>query len=138
VITQQMRRQPTAVDEVRVLQDLNESIKAQQAFLNSCGDATWIGDDERRAIRWLLSALIDHRRRVRSATRLWRTLQPGEPAPADLRAETIELLDENRTFGPYIAQWRGVVVGRARVERTDMWRSMRQLADTNLEGNDCR
>ena len=36
------------VEAVRVLHELNESTKAQQAFLNSCGDATWITDDERR------------------------------------------------------------------------------------------
>ncbi|AQA01513.1 hypothetical protein BVC93_02635 [Mycobacterium sp. MS1601] len=132
MITHHARRRSTVIEEVVVLQQLNESIKAQQAFLNSCGDATWISDDERRAIRWLLSALIDHRRRVRTAARLWRTLQPGEPAPQDLRDETVELLDENRSFGPYIAQWRGVVVGQARVERTDMWRSMRELAESNL------
>ena len=49
-------------DAVRVLNELNETTKAQQAFLKSCGDAAWVGDDERRAIRWLLTALVEHRR----------------------------------------------------------------------------
>ena len=48
--------------------ELNESTKAQQAFLNSGGAATWNSDEERRAIRWLLSALIDHRRRTAAAS----------------------------------------------------------------------
>ena len=71
-------------DAVRVFAELNESTKAQQAFLNSCGDATWISEEERRAIHWLLSALIDHRRRIRVTGRLWRTLNPTEPVPCEL------------------------------------------------------
>jgi hypothetical protein len=63
-------------DAVRVFDELNESTKAQQAFRNSCCDATWISEEERRAIHWLLSALIDHRRRIRVTGRLWRTLNP--------------------------------------------------------------
>lgn len=118
--------------EARVLQELNDLIKTQQAFLNSCSDAAWIGDDERRAIRWLLAALVDHRRRVRVAARMWRTLQPDEQAPRALAEETVELIDENRRFTPYVAQWRAVVVGRARVERNDLWRSMLELAEANL------
>lgn len=132
MIDQHLRRAPTVKEEARILLQLNDAIKAQQAFLNSCSDATWVSADERVAIRWLLGALVDHRRRVRTAARLWRTLHPDEDASPELRRETVELLDENRSFRPYIAQWRGVVVGHARVERTDMWRSMRELADTNL------
>lgn len=119
-------------EEARVLHELNDLIKTQQAFLNSCSDAAWISEEERRAIRWLLSALIDHRRRVRMAARMWRTLNPGEQAPRGLAAETVELIDENRRFAPYVAQWRAVVVGRARVERNELWRSMLELAEANL------
>ncbi|MGB3482988.1 MAG: hypothetical protein WBB07_12330 [Mycobacterium sp.] len=119
-------------EEARVLHELNDLIKMQQAFLNSCSDATWISEDERAAIRWLLSALIDHRRRVRVAARMWRTLHPDERASRALAEETVELIDENRRFSPYIAQWRAVVVERARVERNDMWRSMLELAEANL------
>lgn len=125
---------PAHAEEARILDDLNQSIKVQQAFLNSCGDATWIGDEERRAIRWLLSALIDHRRRVRTAARLWRTLGTDEPAPSCLVAETVELIDENRRFGPFIARWRAAVVEQARTERKDLWRSMLELAEANLDG----
>ncbi len=120
-------------DAVRVFHELNESTKAQQAFLNSCGDATWISDEERRAIRWLLSALIDHRRRVRVTARLWRTLNSNEPVPCGLVSETADLLDENRYFAPFIAQWRAVVIGRTRVERKNFWRSMIELAELNLD-----
>jgi hypothetical protein len=119
-------------DAVRVFDELNESTKAQQALLNSCGDATWIGDEERRAIHWLLSALIDHRRRIRVTGRLWRTLNPDEPVPCALVTETTELLDENRHFAPFIAQWRAVVIGRTRSERKEFWRSMIELAEMNL------
>lgn len=121
-------------DAVRVFGELNESTKAQQAFLNSCGDATWISDEERSAIRWLLSALIDHRRRIRVTARLWRTLNPSEPVPCELVTETAELLDENRHFAPFIAQWRAVVIGRTQVERKEFWRSMIELAELNLGG----
>jgi hypothetical protein len=121
------------VDEARVLQQLNDWIKVQQAFLNSCGDADWISPDERRVIRTLLVALIDHRRRVRATTRMWRTLQPDEHTPRELVAETVELIDENRRFVPFIAQWRAVMVARTRVERKQLWRSMLELAESNLE-----
>jgi hypothetical protein len=120
----------------RVLDELNESTKAQQAFLNSCGDATWISDDERRAIRWLLSALIDHRRRVRITARLWRTLNPAEPVGCELVAETAELLDESHHFAPFIAQWREAVIGQTRMERKRFWRSMIELAELNLGDRD--
>ncbi|MET0702020.1 MAG: hypothetical protein ABWY93_20390 [Mycobacterium sp.] len=119
-------------DAVRVFDELIESTKAQQAFLNSCCDATWVSDEERRAIRWLLSALVDHRRRVRITGRLWRTLIPTEPVPCELVTDTNELLDENRHFAPFIAQWRAVVIGRTRVERDDFWRSLIELAEQNL------
>ncbi|CAN5306165.1 hypothetical protein BH09ACT8_BH09ACT8_25230 [soil metagenome] len=119
-------------DAVRVFEELNDSTKAQQAFLNSCNDATWISDDERRAVRWLLSALIDHRRRIRVTARLWRSLNAADPVPCELVTETTDLLDENRHFEPFIAQWRAVVIGRTRVERKDLWRSMIELAEANL------
>lgn len=128
-----LRQVPVVGEEARVLLALNESTKVQQAFLNSCGDATWINDEQRVAIRWLLSALIDHRRRVRITARMWRTLNPDEQAPRALVAETVELIDENRRFVPFIAQWRAVVVGRAQVERKDLWRSMLALAESNLD-----
>jgi hypothetical protein len=124
------------VEAARVLHELNESTKAQQAFLNSCGDATWISDDERRAIRWLLSALIDHRRRVRIAARLWRTLNPAEPVGSELVSDTVDLLDESRYFAPFIAQWRAVVIGQTRMERKTFWRGMIELAELNLEKHD--
>jgi hypothetical protein len=129
-----VRPQQLAVarEEARTLHELNEATKVQQAFLNSCGDATWISDEERQAIRWLLEALIDHRRRVRVATRLWRTLRSDEPVPRALVTETVQLIDENRRFAPVIAQWRAVVVGRVRIERKDLWRSMLELAEKNL------
>jgi len=120
-------------EAVRVLHELNESTKAQQAFLNSCGDATWIGDDERRAIRWLLSALVDHRRRVRITARLWRTLNPAEPVGGDLVADTVALLDENQSFTPLLAQWRAIVIGQTRLERTSFWRHLIEIAELNLE-----
>lgn len=119
-------------DAVRVFEELNDTTKAQQAFLNSCNDATWISDEERRAIRWLLAAVIDHRRRIRVTARLWRSLHAAEPVPCELVTETTDLLDENRHFEPFIAQWRAVVIGRTRVERKDLWRSMIELAESNL------
>jgi hypothetical protein len=124
------------VEATRVLNELNESTKAQQAFLNSCSDATWITDEERRAIRWLLSALIEHRRRVRITVRLWRTLNPAEPVGSELVSETVDLLDENRYFAPFIAQWRAAVIGQTRVERTLFWRNMIELAQMNLHEPD--
>jgi hypothetical protein len=119
-------------DAVRVFEELNDTTKAQQAFLNSCNDATWISDEERRAIRWLLAAVIDHRRRIRVTARLWRSLHAAEPVPCELVTETTDLLDENRHFEPFIAQWRAVVIGRTRVERKDLWRGMIELAESNL------
>jgi hypothetical protein len=124
------------VEAVRALTELNESTKAQQAFLNSCGDATWISEDERQAIRWLLTALIEHRRRVRITARLWRTLTAAEPVGSELVSETVELLDESRYFAPFIAQWRSVVIGQTRVERKNFWHGMIELAQLNLEGID--
>lgn len=121
-------------DAVRVFAELNETTKAQQAFLNSCGDAVWMSEDERHAIRWLLTALIDHRRRIRVTSRLWRTLVATEPVPCDLVTSTTELLEENRHFAPFIARWRTVVVGRTRMERNDLWHSMIELAELNLAG----
>ena len=119
-------------EAVRVLHELNESTKAQQAFLNSCGDATWISDDERRAIRWLLAALVEHRRRVRITARIWRTLSPTESVGSELVSDTAELLDESRYFAPFIEQWRSVVIGQTRLERKRFWRSMIELAEQNL------
>ena len=124
---------PVRGEAVRVLTALGESTKAQQAFLNSCFDATWIGDDERSAIRWLLAALIDHRRRVRVAIRLWRTLNAGEPASRGLVTETADLIDENRHFTPLMSQWRTVVLGQTRLERNAFWRRMIELAELNIE-----
>lgn len=124
------------VEAVRVLHELNESTKAQQAFLNSCGDATWITDDERRAIRWLLSALVEHRRRVRITARMWRTLSPTESVGSELVSDTAELLDESRYFAPFIDQWRSVVIGQTRLERKRFWRSMIELAELNLGDRD--
>ena len=102
-------------EAVRVLHELNESTKAQQAFLNSCGDATWISDDERRAIRWLLSALIEHRRRVRITARMWRTLSPAESVGSELVSDTADLLDESRYFAPFID---AVALGGHRADST--------------------
>jgi len=123
-------------EAVRVLHELNESTKAQQAFLNSCGDATWISDDERRAIRWLLSALVEHRRRVRITARMWRTLSPTESVGGELVSDTADLLDESRYFAPFIDQLRSVVIGQTRLERKRFWRSMIELAEQNLGDRD--
>jgi hypothetical protein len=120
-------------ETVRVLTTLNESTKAQQAFLNSCSDAPWIGEEDRTAIRWLLAALIDHRRRVRIAIRLWRTLNADEPASGGLVAETTDLLDENRHFEPFIAQWRARVLSQTRLERNTFWRQMMETAELNID-----
>ena len=114
------------------LDDISESAKSQQALLNSCSDATWITDEERGAVRWLLSALIEHRRRVRVIARLWRTLGPDEPVGGALAAETAELIDENAHFRPFIEQWRSVVTERTRLERQAFWRQMIELAELNL------
>ncbi len=130
---QQVPAAQMRVEAARALDELNESTKAQQAFLNSCGDAAWISDDERRAIRWLLAALIEHRRRIRITARLWRSLSPSEPVDGKLVSETTDLLDESRYFTPFVAQWRDVVVGQTRLERTRFWRSMIELAERNLE-----
>lgn len=119
-------------DAVRVFAELNETTKAQQAILNSCADASWISDEQLRAIRWLLSALIEHRRRIRVTGRLWRSLNAADPVPCELVTETTELLDEHRHFEPFIAQWRAVVIGRTRVERQNFWRAVIELAETNL------
>ena len=121
-----------------MLEELNDTTKAQQAFLNSCGDAAWISDDERRAIRWLLSALVEHRRRLRTAARMWRAMGHDEPAGRALVTVTAELLDENRSFVPFIAQWREAVMGHLALERNNFWRSMIELAESNLsDSHDC-
>lgn len=119
-------------EAIRVLEELNDTTKAQQAFLKSCGDAAWIGDEERSAIRWLLSALVEHRRRLRTTTRMWRAMAHDEPAGRALVAVTVELLDENSSFAPFVAQWREAVVGRVSLERNIFWRSMIELAQSNL------
>ncbi|TQR82723.1 hypothetical protein D8S82_30740 [Mycobacterium hodleri] len=138
-INQEIHQVPAAqmrTEAVRVLHELNESTKAQQAFLNSCGDATWISDDERRAIRWLLSALVEHRRRVRITARMWRTLSPAESVGSELVSDTAELLDESRYFAPFIDQWRSAVIGQTRLERKRFWRNMIELAEQNLGDRD--
>lgn len=134
--THQVAAAQMRAEAVRVLHELNESTKAQQAFLNSCGDATWISDDERRAIRWLLSALVEHRRRVRITARMWRTLSPTESVGSELVSDTAELLDESRYFAPFIDRWRSVVIGQTRLERKRFWRSMIELAEQNLGDRD--
>lgn len=121
-------------ETVDVLADLNEAVKAQQAFLNSCADALWASADQRRAIRWLLAALIDHRRRIRAVLRLWRTLSASDPVERALVAETTELLDENRRFAPYVDAWRAVATGQLRSERQVFWHQMAELAQCNLSG----
>ena len=138
-IDQEIHQVPAAqmrTEAVRVLHELNESTKAQQAFLNSCGDATWISDDERRAIRWLLSALVEHRRRVRITARMWRTLSPTESVGSELVSDTADLLDESRYFAPFIDQWRSAVIGQTRLERKRFWRNMIELAEQNLGDRD--
>lgn len=138
-INQEIHQVPAAqmrTEAVRVLHELNESTKAQQAFLNSCGDATWISDDERRAIRWLLSALVEHRRRVRITVRMWRTLSPTESVGSELVSDTADLLDESRYFAPFIDEWRSAVIGQTRLERKRFWRNMIELAEQNLGGRD--
>ena len=138
-INQEIHQVPAAqmrTEAVRVLHELNESTKAQQAFLNSCGDATWISDDERRAIRWLLSALVEHRRRVRITARMWRTLSPTESVGSELVSDTADLLDESRYFAPFIDQWRSAVIGQTRLERKRFWRNMIELAEQNLGDRD--
>lgn len=138
-INQEIHQVPAAqmrTEAVRVLHELNESTKAQQAFLNSCGDATWISDDERRAIRWLRSALVEHRRRVRITARMWRTLSPAESVGSELVSDTAELLDESRYFAPFIDQWRSAVIGQTRLERKRFWRNMIELAEQNLGDRD--
>lgn len=138
-INQEVHQVPAAqmrTEAVRVLHELNESTKAQQAFLNSCGDATWISDHERRAIRWLLSALVEHRRRVRITARMWRTLSPTESVGSELVSDTADLLDESRYFAPFIDQLRSVVIGQTRLERKRFWRSMIELAEQNLGDRD--
>ena len=138
-INQDIHQVPAAqmrTEAVRVLHELNESTKAQQAFLNSCGDATWISDDERRAIRWLLSALVEHRRRVRITARMWRTLSPTESVGSELVSDTADLLDESRYFAPFIDQWRSAVIGQTRLERKRFWRNMIELAEQNLGDRD--
>lgn len=124
---------PAGPPEAQALQSLNDVIKTQQAFLNSCMDQTWIGDEERQAIRWLLSAMVDHRRRIRVAARVWRTLRPREPVAAALVAETAELIDEYRRFVPYVDRWRALIIDRNRAERGDLWRGLLELAQANLE-----
>ena len=138
-INQEIHQVPAAqmrTEAVRVLHELNESTKAQQAFLNSCGDATWVSDDERRAIRWLLSALVEHRRRVRITARMWRTLSPTESVGSELVSDTADLLDESRYFAPFIDQWRSAVIGQTRLERKRFWRNMIELAEQNLGDRD--
>ena len=55
---------------------------------------------------------------------------------SELVAETVDLLDESRHFVPFIAQWRAVVIEHTRVERKNFWRSMIELAESNLEERD--
>ncbi|GAS99259.1 uncharacterized protein RMCC_6224 [Mycolicibacterium canariasense] len=119
-------------EAVRVLDELNDTAKSRQAFLKGCGDAAWIDDEQRRAIRWLLSALVEHRRRLRTAARIWRAMGHDEPAGRALVAATADLLDENRSFAPFVAQWRDAVVVRLSMERDSFWRSMLELAEANL------
>lgn len=119
-------------EAVRRLNELNEFTKAQQAFLNSCSDATWITGEQRDEIRWLLSALIEHRRRVRITARMWRTLTPAERVGHGLVAGTTDLIDENGYFAPLIESWRSIVVGRTTSERKAFWLSMMELAERNL------
>jgi len=119
-------------EAVRVLTEFSQTTKAQQAFLTSCGDATWVSAEQRHTIRWLLSALIEHRRRIRVTARLWRTLTVDEPVARALASATTDLLDENRSFTPLIARWREVVVEQTRIERNEFWRSMIELAEQNM------
>lgn len=122
----------TREEVVRRLDELNDTTKAKQAFLNSCSDATWITDEQRCEIRWLLDALIEHRRRVRTMTRIWRSMSPQENVSHSLVGETSSLIDESDYFSPFIDKWRSVVVGRTSCDRQAFWRSMRELAELNL------
>ena len=120
-------------DVVTALKGLHEFTKAQQAFLNSCSDAAWVTDEDRRAIRWLLDALAEHRRRVRVTLRLWRTLSERERLDGRLVAETSALLDENHYFVPHLAKWREIVTERTAAERKAFWDNMITLAQRNLD-----
>lgn len=118
---------------IAALNELQELAKSQQALLNSCSDAAWTTVDDREAIRWLLDALGEHRRRVRITTRLWRTLADGESLDGRLVAETSALFDENGYFVPHLAKWRDIVTERTVIERKVFWRNMITLAQGNLD-----
>ena len=117
---------------VDVLTALEASVKSHSAFVSSCCDADWIDEDGRIAVRWLLSALREHRRRLRRAIRLWRTLSAADPVDGALVTATNELLDENRFFAPHIARWRSAAVGSLEIDRVSFWRHMAALAAANL------
>ncbi|KPH20752.1 hypothetical protein AN948_05165 [Rhodococcus sp. ADH] len=117
---------------VKALCALNDTTKRQQSLLNSCSDAEWLGEDERRAVRSLLDALIEHRRRVRVMIRLWRSLCLDDVLEEGLVRETSQIIDENRYFVPHVDKWRNAVIKREGLERELFWRGMIDLAQANL------
>lgn len=117
---------------IDVLHDLEESIKGQTALLNGCCDADWIDEDARASVRWLLSALREHRRRVRQTARVWRTLAKDDSVHDELVSVTEEILDEHRYFRPYVENWRMATVAGIRSDRQAFWNDVMQLAQANL------
>lgn len=114
------------------LHAIDDSVKAQSALLNSCCDADWLDEDSRTSARWLLSALREHRRNLRRMSRVWRALGVDDHIDGELVAATADLLDEHRSFRPYVEYWRVAAVTGIRSDRSRFWRDMLDLAESNL------
>lgn len=83
-------------------------------------------------MRWLLSALREHRRNLRKMSRVWRALGVDDHIDGQLVAATADLLDEHRSFRPHIEYWRSAAVAGIRSDRSRFWRDMLDLAESNL------
>lgn len=114
------------------LRTIDDSVKAQSALLNGCCDAEWLDDDSRTSVRWLLSALREHRRNLRKMSRVWRALGVDDHIDGELVAATADLLDEHRSFRPHLEHWRAAAVAGIRSDRSRFWRDMLDLAEANL------
>lgn len=118
-------------ETITQLEELGETIKAQQALVRSCG-ARESTPELRAQLDVLLRLLTDLRRQQRTLARLWRTVPAGALVPHELVADTDLLLRTHLGLEAPLARCRDVVLQRQREESLEAWQEVAQLAQRRL------
>lgn len=123
-------------DRARVvarLEQLDRTLKAQQALVRSCLPAE-PDPDLADQLEVLLRALTGVRRQQRALLRLWRSLPPDVAAPGDLVAETDLLVDSHLALEAPLRRCRRATMDRARRDSVEVWREIASVAERRLAG----